>query len=143
MPGSYPKCIPCHLHHIFPQEWQHSPSFIILSLPHHLLSLCTSALLVSHRDVINHVGTLLLLILRLSSFPSHFIQLCLLESLSMTFYLSLTHTHRLINHLFTQESSVMHASGIIWWLAFLVFFTILSLYSGIPCAIARQCVFLL
>lgn len=60
-------------------------------------SLFSSAPLISRRDVINHVDTLLVLILRVPSFPLVFICLRLLQSLSLSFnlHLSLSVAHSL------------------------------------------------
>lgn len=98
----------------------------------------SSSLLVSHRDVINHVDNLLVLILRVPSFS---LSLCLppllyIYSPSMPLNRCLLHMHSsfegLINHLFTQKSTVMHTSGIIWWLACPVFL-LFSVYSCASC----------
>lgn len=81
-----------------PQEQQHSPFLVIMNgsvLPPLLSpSLHSSLLLVSTRDAINHVDTLLVLIRRVPSYPPSLFFFCTLYlSLSIPLNLSLTHAH--------------------------------------------------
>ena len=91
-------------------------------------SLHSSELLVSRKDVINHVDTLLVFILRVPSFSLSLCLPLLFIYLRLPQCLSISHTQfeGLINHLFTEKTSVMHTSGIIPWLAFLVSCTLCS-----------------